>query len=151
MKKHGRTFILLASLATTSVSYAASLPFVPGEWETTSHFNTPQGAQVIHVKGCRQGDGVSALLMRQQGEQCAPWQETSSGVDGAHMLRSTCTQRGPVPGGLLTFHVQATVTVAPNGRSAHGTVQAAGEINGMSFTSPPTQFTSRFIGTCPGR
>lgn len=151
MKKNSRTFILLAILGSASVSCAATFPFAPGEWETTSSVNTPQGPQVIHDKGCRQGDGVSALLLRQQGEQCAPWQDISSGINGAHVLHSTCTQRGPFPGGLLTVHVTAKVTVAPNGRSARGTVQASGEVDGMAFTSPPTQFTSRYIGACPGR
>lgn len=152
MKKYGWSSSALALLmvATMRCAGAATIAVLPGEWETTSHIDTPQGPQVLREKVCRRGAGVGDLLARQQGEQCGPWQETPSGADGTVVLQGICKQSGPVPGSLLTLHVQARVTVATDGRSAHGTVQASGTVNGMRFNTPPTRFTSRFLGACPG-
>ena len=152
MEKNARlsTALVLLLVATMRCACAATIAVLPGEWETTSHIDTPQGPQVLREKVCRRGAGVGDLLARQQGEQCGPWQETPSGADGTLLLRSTCRQASPAPGSSLTLHVQARVTVATDGRSAHGTVQASGTVNGMTFNTPSTRFTSRFLGACPG-
>lgn len=122
-----------------------------GEWDITSQLMTPQGEQATHEKVCNQGQDVADILMRQQGADCSPWKVTGSKTDGTELLQSVCKQPGPFPGGAMTLHVQAQVTVANDGRSARGSVQATGNIRGTPFTSPPTLFTSRFVGACPGR
>ena len=151
MKRINRFITLLGVLGYCATGYAGPISVVPGEWQTTSQATLPQGPMTLRQKICVHDEGVRALLMRQQGEQCDPWRQVSSTVDGTTVLRTTCTQTGPAPGSSLTLHVQATVSVAPDGRSAHGSVEASGKVDGMAFTSPPSQFTSRYLGACPGR
>ena len=136
-----------AAIAISITGIAHATPIVRGEWKTTARIVTPQGSRSIHENACNQGQGIAKLL-RQQGEQCTPWKKIRSDSGGTDVLRSTCTDSGPFPGGTMTLHAQARVTVAPDGRSAHGTVRATGHVNGMSFSSPPTHFTSRFVGAC---
>ncbi|MEY2343248.1 hypothetical protein AB4090_14235 [Acidithiobacillus sp. IBUN Pt1247-S3] len=122
----------------------------PGEWETTAQVSTPAGPQMLQQKVCNPGSGVAAILMQQQGLHCAPWKETSSSIGGAHRLETICTQAGPTRETHLTLDAHANVAVAPDGRSAHGTVQATGQVDGRSFTTPPTAFHSRYLGPCAG-
>lgn len=152
MNKYARlvTFVVLSAIGAIGTAHAA-MRMVPGEWETTSQVATPQGRQTLHEKVCNKGHNVAEILMRQQGTQCAPWHESGSDAAGAYVLQSTCTQAGAFPGGVLTLHALARVTVAPDGRSARGTVQASGHVNGMPFTSPPTPFSSRYLGACSGQ
>ena len=150
MKKSDKFFTLSILIFAVSMGSASADPIARGEWETTARVATPQGTQVIRQKVCRRGEGVAELLLRQQGETCDPW-KVSSGMGGKYDMQSTCTQSGPFPGGSLKMNVHAIVAVAPDGRSAKGTVQATGHVAGAPFTSPPTQFSSRYIGACPGR
>ncbi len=126
---------------------ASAAPLARGEWESTAHVQTPQGMRVMSQKICRQGEGVAQLLLHQQGQTCGPW-SVSSGSGGHYDVRGTCTQSGPFPGGPLKLRVHAVLTVAADGRSVSGTVQAAGRVAGTSFQSPPTRFTSRYVGAC---
>ena len=80
----------------------------------------------------------------------AAW-NVSSGSGGQYDVRGTCTQSGSFPGGPLKLRVHAMLTVAANGRSVSGTVQVVGHVAGTSFQSPPTRFSSRYIGACKGR
>ena len=139
--------LFLATLALDTTS-AASL--ARGEWESTARVQTPQGMHVMRQMICRQGEGVGQLLLHQQGQACGPW-NVSSGSGGQYDVRGTCTQSGSFPGGPLKLRVHAMLTVAANGRSVSGTVQVVGHVAGTSFQSPPTRFSSRYIGACKGR
>lgn len=146
---HRLTWLALATGCLSVHAYAKTL--AQGEWDITSRLMTPQGEQATHEKVCNQGQDVADILMRQQGADCSPWKRTGTNTDGTELLQSVCKQPGPFPGGAMTLHVKAKVTVANDGRSARGSVQATGNIRGTPFTSPPTLFTSRFVGACPGR
>lgn len=143
--------LVLAGVLLGMACPAWAVSIIPGEWETSSHIVTPAGVQVINSKVCHSGTGVTALLNRQQGEQCGPWRQVSASADGTRILETTCTQAGPGPGGEpLMIHVRATIGVARDGRSAQGEVLTSGTVNGTSFTAPPTHFRSRYLGACPG-
>ena len=136
--------LIFSTLAVT----AEAAQLAPGEWETTTRINTPQGSQNVQAKTCNTGTSASEIMPQQKDAHCSRWQETTSDGGRTIVLRGVCTQSGPNPGMNMTMHVGATIHVAPDGRSIRGTSQASGEVNGYAFTSPLTSFTSKYIGAC---
>lgn len=140
-------FALLLALGLSAMAHATPL-VVQGEWETTATINAPQGPMAFHTKNCNKGQDVSQVMPKQANAHCKPWQESSSNGGRDVVLRGECTQNGPTPGQNMLMHVEAKINIAEDGRSLTGTTQASGEVNGFTFSSPPTQFSAKYIGAC---
>ena len=141
----GRVILATGWLCASVWVGAEAASLVPGTWETTARVMTPNGEQTMHEMVCQRGGQIDSLLMRQQGAACAPWQAGAPNAAGEQLFTAQCTQSGAVPGLVLPFTVHARVKIAPNGRSVSGSVVATGSVNGLSFNSPPTPFTARFV------
>lgn len=144
-RTHSRHFLLLAVILRLTLASALAATGSWEEWETTSRISTPIGVQVLENKVCRQVGDVLSLLQKNPGPGCNPWRLVHEGINGTYTAQTVCTQ----PGG-LTMQVHATIHVDLGGHSAHGTSQASGLVGGRPFTSPTTQFTSRYLGACTG-
>ena len=142
-----KTLALLLAMGLSATVHASPL-IAQGEWETTSTVSTPQGPMTFHTKNCNKGQDISQVMPKQANAHCKPWQESSSNGGRDIVLKGECTQNGPAPGQNMLMHLEAKVSVAPDGRSFTGTTQASGQVNGFAFTSPPTQFSAKYIGVC---